>query len=67
MAAPVLARVIAQRWQQASGSVHRFDQRTHRWLGMLADAAKQALKPASATMAAAIADFAVFSSFHSLS
>ena len=57
------SRDIAQLWQQGVRSVHQFDERTHGWLGMLAGAAKQALKPGSVITAAAIAYFAIFSLF----
>ncbi len=63
MAAPKIARDMAQRWQQVSRSAHQLDQRMHGWLGMLAGAAQQALKPDSAITAAAIAYFAIFSLF----
>ena len=63
MAAPKMARDIALLWQQGIRSAHQFDERTHGWLGMLAGAAKQALKPDSVITAAAIAYFAVFSLF----
>jgi membrane protein len=63
MAAPKMARDIAQLWQQGIRSVHQVDERTHGWLGMLAGAAKQALRPGSVTTAAAIAYFAIFSLF----
>jgi Predicted membrane protein len=58
-----MARDIAQLWQQGIRSAHQFDERTHGWLGMLASAAKQALKPDSVIMAAAIAYFSLFSLF----
>jgi membrane protein len=54
---------MAQLWQQSICSAHRLNERTHGWLGMLASAAREALKPASAITAAAIAYFALFSLF----
>jgi membrane protein len=54
---------MAQIWRQGIRGAHQFDQRTHGWLGMLAGAAKQALKPDSVITAAAIAYFAIFSLF----
>jgi membrane protein len=63
MTAPKMAREIAKLWQQGIRSAHKFDEQTHGWLGMLAGAAKQALKPDSAITAAAIAYFAIFSLF----
>jgi len=58
-----MARTMAQVWQQGMHRAHQFDERTHGWLGMLAGAAKQALKPDSVITAAAIAYFAIFSLF----
>jgi len=58
-----MARAIAQLWQQGMRSAYRLDERTHGWLGMLAGAARETLKPESAIMAAAIAYFALFSLF----
>ena len=63
MATPKMVTDMAQLWQQGIRSAHRFDERTHGWLGMLAGAAQQALKPDSAITAAAIAYFAIFSLF----
>ncbi|HSB89045.1 MAG TPA: YihY/virulence factor BrkB family protein [Anaerolineales bacterium] len=58
-----MARPIAQLWQQTIRRAHRLDERTHGWLGMLADAVGQALNPNSSITAAAMAYFAVFSLF----
>src|SRR4030042_6977957 len=58
-----MARTMAKFWQQVMSSAHRFNERTHGWLGILAGAAKEALKPTSAITAAAIAYFALFSLF----
>jgi membrane protein len=58
-----MARTTAQLWQQGIRSAHRINERTHGWLGMLAGAARQALKPDSSITAAAIAYFAIFSLF----
>ncbi len=60
---PKMARAMAQLWQQGIRSAHRLNERTHGWLGMLAGATKEALKPDSAITAAAIAYFAIFSLF----
>ncbi len=54
---------MSQLWQQVIRSVHRLNEHTHGWLGMLAGAAREALKPDSAINAAAIAYFAIFSLF----
>ena len=63
MAAPKMPGEFAHLWQQGIGRARAFDQRTHGWLGILAGAAKEALKPDSAITAAAIAYFALFSLF----
>lgn len=54
---------MVQLWQQGIRRAHRLNERTHGWLGMLASAAKEALKPDTAITAAAIAYFALFSLF----
>ena len=58
-----MAGIMSQLWQQVIRSVHRLNEHTHGWLGMLAGAAREALKPDSAINAAAIAYFAIFSLF----
>ena len=58
-----MARTIAHLWQKGIRSAHRLNERTHGWLGMLAGAAREALKPDSAITAAAISYFAIFSLF----
>ena len=63
MTYPRMTRILAQLWKQVIRSAHRLDERTHGWLGMLADAAREALKPSSAVTTAAIAYFALFSLF----
>jgi len=63
MTVPKMARTIAQFWQQGIRSAHRLNERTHGWLGILAGAAREALKPDSALTAAAIAYFALLSLF----
>ena len=63
MAVPRMARTMAQLWQQGIRSAHRLNEHTRGWLGMLAGAAREALKPGSAITAAAIAYFALFSLF----
>jgi len=55
MAASAMGRTTAQLWQRGMRSAHRLDERTHGWLGMVAGAARQALKPDSSITAAAIA------------
>lgn len=54
---------MAQLLKKGIRSAHRLNVRTHGWLGMLASAASEALKPDSALTAAAIAYFALFSLF----
>jgi uncharacterized BrkB/YihY/UPF0761 family membrane protein len=54
---------MAQHWQQGIRSAHRLNERTHGWLGVLAGATREALKPNSPITAAAIAYFALFSLF----
>lgn len=54
---------VAQLWQQSIHHLRRLDEHTHGWLGILARAASEALKPDSAITAAAIAYLAVFSLF----
>ena len=63
MTLPRMASSMAQLWQQGIHSVHKLNERTHGWLGILAGAAGQALKPSSAITAAAIGYFALFSLF----
>jgi membrane protein len=63
MGAPKKARDLARLWRQFSQSAHRLNLRSHGWLGMLAGAASEALKPDSGILAAAIAYFALFSIF----
>ncbi len=63
MTTPGMAGTMARLWQGVIRAAHRLDERAHGWLGMLADAAREALKPDSAINAAAIAYFAIFSLF----
>ena len=63
MTSPKVARTVAQLWQQLIHSAHRLNKRTHGWLGILLDAARETLKPDSAITTAAIAYFALFSIF----
>jgi membrane protein len=63
MATTKIAKDMVQLWQQGIRSAHRLNERTHGWLGMMAGAAREALKPDSAITAAAIAYFALFSLF----
>ena len=63
MAALKMPREFTLLWQRVIRRAHQFDQRTNGWLGMLAGAAGEALKPDSAVTAAAIAYFALFSLF----
>jgi membrane protein len=54
---------MTQLWQHGIRNAHRLNERTHGWLGILAGAFREALKPDSAITAAAIAYFALFSLF----
>jgi len=58
-----MVREVAQLWQQGIRSAHRLDEQTHGWLGLLAGAAKEALRPDSGITAAAIAYYALLSLF----
>ena len=58
-----MARTMAQLRQWGIRSARRLNERTYGWLGMLAAATREALKPGSAITAAAIAYFALFSLF----
>jgi len=63
MTVPRMARTMAQVWQQGILCAHELNERTRGWLGILASAAREALKPDSAITAAAIAYFSLFSLF----
>ncbi len=63
MTAPRMVRQVAQLWQQGSRSAHRLDEQAHGWPGLVAGAAKEALRPDSGVTAAAIAYYALFSIF----
>ena len=63
MTVPRMARTMAQVWQQGILCAHELNERTRGWLGILAGAAREALKPSSAITAAAIAYFSLFSLF----
>jgi membrane protein len=63
MTLPRMARTMSQLWQQGVLNAYRLNERTHGWLGMLAGAVREALKPESSITAAAIAYFALFSLF----
>jgi membrane protein len=60
---PKIARTSARYWQNGIRGLHRLDERTGGWIGLLAGAARQALAPDSVVTAAAIAYFALFSLF----
>jgi membrane protein len=63
MAAPRMVRTMTQLWQQGIRRAHRLNERSHGWLGILAGAARDVVKPDSSITAAAIAYFALFSLF----
>jgi membrane protein len=54
---------LSQFWQKGIRNAHRINERTHGWMGILAGAARETLKPNSAIAAAAIAYFAILSLF----
>jgi len=56
-------KYFAQLKRQVIRDANRINERTRGWLGMLAGAAKEALKPDTSITAAAIAYFALFSLF----
>jgi membrane protein len=58
-----IAKTMVQLRQWCICSAHRLNDRAHGWLGILAGAAREALKPNSMIKAAAIAYFATFSLF----
>jgi membrane protein len=63
MTMPRKVRTKAQLWQGYIHSTKKFNERSHGWLGIVWDAAREALKPDSLISAAAIAYFALFSLF----
>jgi uncharacterized BrkB/YihY/UPF0761 family membrane protein len=58
-----IAKTVEHHRQQLNRNAHLLDEHTHGWLGVLAGAAREVLKPNSAIIAAAIAYFALFSLF----
>lgn len=58
-----MVKYITQLRQQGVRSANRINERTGGWLGILASAANEALKPDTAITAAAIAYFSLFSLF----
>ena len=54
---------MTQLWQRGIGRAQGLNQRTHGWLGVLARAARETLKPDSAITVAAIAYFSLLSLF----
>ncbi|HEX9090283.1 MAG TPA: hypothetical protein VF831_02285, partial [Anaerolineales bacterium] len=58
-----MAKTAEHLRQQLNRSAHSLNERTHGWLGILGDAARETLKPGSAISTAAIAYFALFSIF----
>lgn len=59
----IATRYWGQLWRQGMRSAHWLNQQTQGWLGMLAGAVEQAIKPESGITAAAIAYFALFALF----
>jgi membrane protein len=58
-----MVKIIAQLRQQGIRTAKRMNEHTGDWLRVLANAAKESLKPETATTAAAIAYFSLFSLF----
>jgi membrane protein len=58
-----MAGDLARVWQQGVRTARRLDEHTHGWLRLITGAAREALKPNSAILAAAIAYFALLSLF----
>ena len=58
-----ITKTILQFRQRVIAAVHRLDDRTHGWLGIMVHSAREALKPDSTITAAAIAYLAIFSLF----
>jgi membrane protein len=63
MTTPRAAGFVKQFWQQGVAMALSLNVRTHGWLGILVDGAREALKPDSSMTAAAIAYFALLSLF----
>ncbi len=63
MTTPQKTGPMARLWQQGIRGMHRLNKWTHGWLGILASAAWEALKPDTAIKAAAIAYFSILSLF----
>lgn len=63
MTTSTMVKYIAQLRQQGIHRINRINELTRGWLWILADAAKETLKPETAISAAAIAYFALFSLF----
>ncbi|HSQ26550.1 MAG TPA: YihY/virulence factor BrkB family protein [Anaerolineales bacterium] len=58
-----MTRTTAQLWQKGMRRAYTLNERSNGWLGLLADAFRDTLKPESAVTAAAIAYFSLFSLF----
>jgi membrane protein len=63
MTATRITRNIIHFWQRAILHAHKLDDRSHGWLRLIVNAAREALKPETAITAAAIAYLAIFSLF----
>ena len=63
MGSPNTENNLTRIWHWSIRSLHRLDDKAGGWLGMVADAGRQALLPESAISAAAIAYFSIFSLF----
>ena len=58
-----MTRAMTQLWQQGVIRAHGLDQRTHGWLGVLAGAARETLKPDASITVAALAYFSLLALF----
>jgi membrane protein len=56
-------KYMAELWQQGIKFVHKLDERTHGWLGVVATAIKETLIPDTAMMASSISYIALFTLF----
>ena len=63
MTASKMSRAVAQIWQRGIGGARGLNQRTHGWLGVLAGAARETLKPDSSVTVAALAYFSLLALF----
>lgn len=63
MPAPKIVKDLEQFWRRVERALRQLDERTHGWLGLLANAARETISSDSALTSAAIAYFTFFSLF----